>query len=233
MCGRYNFTVEQSDEIREILEKLNAKFHQTAVKNGEIYPTDRAPILIEEEKEVSPTLSNWGFPKFDGKGVIINARVETALKRRLRDSLVNRRCVIPSTGFYEWDGGKKKYLFRLEDTNALYMAGLYNVYQGELRYVILTTHANASMKEIHNRMPLILPKKELATWILDQSATGDLLRSVPPQLVRQIVDSERLKRRALGINIRWSSRGGSKKSSHYSVFCYNKIIFRKSSNYDM
>jgi putative SOS response-associated peptidase YedK len=199
MCGRYNFTVEQSDEIREILEKLNAKFHQAAVKNGEIYPTDRAPILIEEEKEVSPTLSGWGFPKFDGKGVMINARAETAFeKKTFRDSLVSRRCVIPSTGFYEWDGEKKKYLFRLEDTNALYMAGLYNVYQGELRYVILTTDANASMKEIHNRMPLILPKRELATWILDQSATGDLLRSVPPQMVRQVVNAGKTEEESFG-----------------------------------
>lgn len=199
MCGRYNFTVEQSDEIREILEQLNAKFHQAAVKNGEIFPTDQAPILIEEEKEVSPTLSGWGFPKFDGKGVIINARAESAFeKKTFRDSLINRRCIIPSTGFYEWDGEKNKYLFRLEDTGALYMAGLYQMYQGELRYVILTTDANASMKEVHNRMPLVLPKKELATWILDQSATGDLLRSVPPQLVRQVVSSRKTAEESFG-----------------------------------
>ncbi len=199
MCGRYNFTVEQSDEIRDILEKLNAKFHQTAVKNGEIFPSEQAPILIEEEKEVSPVVSGWGFPKYDGKGVIINARAESAMeKRTFRDSLINRRCIIPSTGFYEWDAGKNKFLFRLEDTNALYMAGLYNIYQGELRYVILTTEANASMKEIHTRMPLVLPKKELATWILDQSATGDLLKSVPPQLVRQAVSGRKSEEESFG-----------------------------------
>ncbi len=199
MCGRYNFTVEQSDEIREILEKLNAKFHQTAVKNGEIFPTDQAPILIDEEKEVSPSLSNWGFPKFNQKGVIINARAESAFeKKTFRDSLINRRCIIPSTGFYEWDSEKNKFLFRLEGTNTLYMAGLYNVYQGELRYVILTTEANASMREIHNRMPLVLPKNEITTWILDQDATGDLLRSVPPQLVRQEANTRRTEKESFG-----------------------------------
>lgn len=199
MCGRYNFTVEESDEIRDILDKLNAKFHQTAVKNGEIFPTDQAPILIDEEEEVSPSLSGWGFPKFDGKGVIINARAESAFeKKTFRDSLLNRRCIIPSTGFYEWDSEKNKFLFRLEDTNALYMAGLYNIYQGELRYVILTTDANASMKEVHTRMPLVLPKKEITTWILDQSATGDLLRSVPPQLVRQPVSVEKAAKESFG-----------------------------------
>lgn len=188
MCGRYNFTVEQSDEILEILEKLNAKFQGKQARQGEIFPTNLAPIMIEEEKQISPVLSVWGFPKFDQKGVIINARAETAFeKRTFRDSLMNRRCIIPSTGFYEWDKDKKKFLFRLEDTNALYMAGLYTNYRDEMRYVILTTDANESMKEVHNRMPLVISKKEIATWIMDDSATNDLLKKVPPQLVREAI----------------------------------------------
>ena len=188
MCGRYNFTVEQSDEILEILEKLNAKFQGKEARQGEVFPTNLAPILIEEEKQIAPTLSVWGFPKFDQKGVIINARAETAFeKRTFRDSLLNRRCIIPSTGFYEWDKDKKKFLFRMEGTNALYMAGFYTNYKDEMRYVILTTDANESMKEIHNRMPLVIPKKEIADWIMDDSATNDLLKRVPPQLVREAV----------------------------------------------
>ncbi|MDF2487032.1 MAG: hypothetical protein K0R46_3200, partial [Herbinix sp.] len=122
MCGRYNFTVEENDEIIEILEKLNAKLHGTAVKTGDIYPTNQAPILTLEKEEVSPVLGAWGFPKFDEKGVIINARSETAFeKKTFRDSLINRRCIIPSTGFYEWDSMKRKFLFRMEGTKVLYM----------------------------------------------------------------------------------------------------------------
>lgn len=192
MCGRYNFTVEQSDEILEILEKLNAKFQGKEARQGEVFPTNLAPILIEEEKQIAPTLSIWGFPKFDQKGVIINARAETAFeKRTFRDSLINRRCIIPSTGFYEWDKDKKKFLFRMDGTNALYMAGFYTNYKDEMRYVILTTDANESMKEIHNRMPLVIPKMEIATWIMDDSATNDLLKRVPPQLVREAVQQDR------------------------------------------
>lgn len=188
MCGRYNFTVEQSDEILEILEKLNAKFQNKQVKTGEIYPTDSVPILVEEQRQISPIPSAWGFPKFDGKGVIINARSETAFeKRTFRDSLMNRRCIVPSTGFYEWDSGKKKYLFRMEGTNALYMAGLYTSYGNETRYVILTTDANESMREIHNRMPLIIQKAEIAAWITDNRATNEFLRRTPPLLVKEAV----------------------------------------------
>lgn len=188
MCGRYNFTVEQSDEIRDILEKLNTKFQGKEARVGEVFPTNLAPILIEEERQVSPVLSVWGFPKYDQKGVIINARAETAFeKRTFRDSLLNRRCIIPSTGFYEWDSEKNKHLFRLEGTAALYMAGLYTYYKEELRYVILTTEANESMKGVHSRMPLIIPKNEIDTWIMENQATSELLKRIPLQLIKEAV----------------------------------------------
>ena len=188
MCGRYNFTVEQSEEIKEILEKLNAKFQGKEIRNGEVFPTNLAPIMIEEKKEVTPMLSTWGFPKFDGKGVIINARSETAFeKKTFRDSLMNRRCIIPSTGFYEWNSEKRKFLLRMEGTNALYMAGVYTYYRDEMRYVILTTEANESMKEIHNRMPLVIPKKEIETWIIEDQATNDILHRIPPQLRKEAI----------------------------------------------
>lgn len=188
MCGRYNFTVEQSDEIREILEKLNAKIHGKEARVGEVFPTNLAPILIGEERKAEPTLSIWGFPKFDQKGVIINARSETAFeKRTFRDSLLNRRCIIPSTGFYEWDSEKRKFLFRMEGTSALYMAGLYSYYQEEMRFVILTTDANESMKEVHTRMPLVIPKQEIDLWLMDNNATNEILHRVPPMLVKEAV----------------------------------------------
>lgn len=191
MCGRYNFTVEQSDELREIIEKLNAKIHGKEYKSGEIFPTNQVPLLIGDNNESSPVLSTWGFPKFDNKGVIINARSETAFeKKTFRDSLVNRRCIIPSSGFYEWDSEKRKFMFRLEGTGTLYMAGIYNVFQDELRFVILTTAANESMRDVHNRMPLVIPRNEIDTWILDDKATNDILHRVPPMLVRMAVDTD-------------------------------------------
>jgi putative SOS response-associated peptidase YedK len=207
MCGRYNFTVEENDEIKEILEKLNAKFQKDdigtgeeyldrlsaglqrkEIRTGEIFPTNQAPILIEEMREASPALSAWGFPKFDQKGVIINARAETAFeKKTFRDSLLNRRCIIPSTGFYEWNSNKQKFLFREEGTSTLYMAGMYAYFQEEMRFVILTTDANASMIEVHNRMPLVIPKKDINVWLFDPEATNELLHRVPPLLRKEAV----------------------------------------------
>lgn len=191
MCGRYNFTVEQSDEVLEILEQLNAKIQGKAIKTGEIFPTNLAPILIEEKKEPSPVAAVWGFPKFNDKGVIINARAESVHeKRSFRDSLQNRRCIIPSTGFYEWDKSKRKFLFRLEGTTALYMAGLFTFHNDELRYVILTTAANESIKDVHDRMPLVIPKNEIKDWIMDRAAAEELLHRTPPMLVREATDGQ-------------------------------------------
>lgn len=185
MCGRYKFTVEQEDEAMDIQEKLNARLHNKEVRTGDIRPTDSAPILISLEQEILPAEGVWGFPKFDGKGVIINARVETAFEKKIfRESLVNRRCIIPSTGFYEWDHEKRQLLFRMEGTGMLYMAGIYNFYQEEMRYVILTTQANESVREVHDRMPLVIPRQEIAAWLMDQQATGEFLKRTPPQLVK-------------------------------------------------
>lgn len=191
MCGRYNFTIEQSEELREIIEKLNAKIHGKEYKSGEIFPTNQVPLLIGDNNQSTPVLSTWGFPKFDNKGVIINARSETAFKKKtFKDSLANRRCIIPSSGFYEWDREKRKFLFSLEGTGALYMAGIYNNFQDELRFVILTTAANESMRDVHDRMPLVIPRNEIDTWIHDDKATNDILHRVPPMLVRMGSDTD-------------------------------------------
>jgi putative SOS response-associated peptidase YedK len=188
MCGRYNFTIEQSEEIKNILEKFNAKSDKSEIKRGEVFPTNRMPILIEKNQEISPVLSIWGFPGYDRKGVIINARAETALEKRMfRDSLLNRRCIILSTGFYEWDGRKQKFLFRQEGSSTVYMAGVYQYDQEEMRFVILTTGANESVREVHSRMPLVIPKSEVEAWILDGGASREFLMRTPPQLVRKAV----------------------------------------------
>lgn len=158
-----------------------------SIENGEIYPTNTAPILMG--LSLSPEPAAWGFPGFKGSGAVINARAETAAEKRMfAESLVARRCVIPSTGFYEWkkEGReKRKYLFRIPEKKLLYMAGLYKEFQGERRYVILTTEPNSSIADVHNRMPVVLPEDMLATWVMDGDMAEQILKGVPPLLSRQ------------------------------------------------
>ncbi len=185
MCGRYYVDDETSREIRKILEQIDAKYENNNRKSGEIFPTDSAPILAAFHRDIEPELSVWGFPNYYNKGVLINARTETVLdKKTFRESIFSRRCAIPSNGFYEWDGNKKKFLFKKKESDILYMAGIYNFYKEECRFVILTTGANESMKETHNRMPLVLEAEEIETWVLDNNSTGRILRQIPPLLIR-------------------------------------------------
>lgn len=187
MCGRYTFfTDKELQEVDEIVEQISNEILLEKMKAGEIFPTDVAPILLPERNLVIPRLMVWGFPNFRNKGVIINARSETAREKKLFcSSLERRRCVIPSTGFYEWDGAKRKYLFNMPDSGMLYMAGIYSQFYGENRFVILTAEANDSMAEVHSRMPVILPKDRIRDWIYDDCKTDDLLFREQPGLVKR------------------------------------------------
>jgi putative SOS response-associated peptidase YedK len=189
VCGRYTFfTDKELREVDEIIEKINEEIRQEKMKTGEISPTDTAPVLVEKGGVMVPRLLVWGFPNLRDKRVIINARAETAREKKMFSaSLESRRCVIPSTGFYEWDASKKKYLFNNPGTGMLYMAGLYDRFEGKDRFVILTTDANRSMSEIHDRMPVVISKDLIGEWLCNKNKVDDILFGEKPELIRQSV----------------------------------------------
>ena len=125
----------------------------------------------------------WGFPRFDGKGLLINARAESALERKaFRESVRHRRCVIPAKGFYEWNRDKEKFSYERADAPVLFMAGCYDRYQDQDRFVVLTTAANPSVSPVHDRMPLILEPGELEQWVFDEKGAEVILQKTPVML---------------------------------------------------
>ena len=187
MCGRYVlFSDTEIQDIRDIIDEVQRKVNGE-IKTGEIFPTDKAPVLIQEQGIITPDAEKWGFPNFHNKGIIINSRAETALEKSMfRRSFETKRCIIPSTGFYEWthDGKKIKYQFNLPGSGAVYMAGLWNDFDGERRFVILTTEANASMSEIHSRMPVVLTRPEMEQWMNSYQGALNILQAGRPELVK-------------------------------------------------
>ena len=183
MCGRYSLAPEQSKEIAQIVAEVQARFGAASIHTGEIFPTNAAPVLLPDGQNMTPTPMAWGFPSFEGKGVIINARGETALdKPMFRRSLLERRCIVPTTGFYEWDGQKRKYHFRLPGQGRLYLAGLWNTFQGEERFVILTTAPNDTIINVHNRMPVLLTDDEVVSWLHNTGMASAKLTALQPAL---------------------------------------------------
>ena len=185
MCGRYTlFNEQDNEEIRNIIQKVNEKYPEYKIKTGEIYPTNSVPVILQQGGKITPDLSVWGFPNYMKKGNIINARSETALdKKTFRASLLERRCAVPSTGFYEWSPSKEKVLFTLPES-VLYMAGIYRRTGAESCFVILTTNANASVADIHDRMPVILTKEKIQGWITDTDMALSYLNEPMPLLNR-------------------------------------------------
>ena len=195
MCGRYAFyTDPENAELTKIIELVSKKYGEGKVPNGEIFPSNIAPALLSENNNgIGAELLTWGFLHYDKKNLIINARAESASEKRIfAKSLASKRCVIPSTGFYEWNSHKQapekqKYLFTLPDEDMLYMAGLYNESEDGKKFVILTTSANETMKEIHSRMPLVLKKSFLKAWLYDDNFALFYLTQAPPVLMKRAV----------------------------------------------
>ena len=183
MCGRYSLAPDESVEIARIVAEVQARFGATSIHTGDIYPTNAAPVLLSNGQEMTPKPMGWGFPSFKGKGVIINARGETALdKPMFRKSLLERRCIVPTTGFYEWSKDKTKYRFNLPGRDTLYLAGLWNSFQGEERYVVLTTAPNDTIINVHDRMPALLTEEELTPWLNDAGMATAKVTALQPSL---------------------------------------------------
>ena len=186
MCGRYElFYNDENYEMNKIIELAEKNTPSVSFEPKEVFPSANVPIIASTENKIKHEFFVWGFPGFHKKELIINARSETAAQKpTFKQAMLHRRCVVPSTGFYEWshDSQKKKYKFNLPEQENLYMAGIWNEYEGEKHFVILTTAANQSMAPIHNRMPLILPKELIRSWINDTELALSLLAKIPPEL---------------------------------------------------
>lgn len=181
MCGRYYVDDETAQEIERLVRQVDEKLRG---KSGDIHPTDMAMVVKASQDALAANSMKWGFPGFTGKGVIFNAKCETIREKKMfADSVINRRCIIPAKGFYEWNKQKEKVTFKAFDDRILYMAGVWKHYEESSRFVILTTNANESVINVHDRMPLILEENEVTDWILDSKSVDYMIHKVPAQLM--------------------------------------------------
>lgn len=190
MCGRYFFSGMTNDEKLNAIVNMMERRYPGAYKTGEILPGDTAPAVVERDGHIVPIPAIFGFPGFESGRLLINARAETAAgKRTFADSLRDRRAILPALGFYEWshDEKKTKYLFRAEDRPVLYLCGVWKLVDGLARFVIMTRAANESMRDIHDRMPVIAAEDEVRPYLTDRDAAMALLAAGAPRLTREPV----------------------------------------------
>ena len=194
MCCRYYYE-DFERELRELIkaemvvELPDFTYKETAARD--IAPSQNAVVIHSTERRSSRQNNIlgvsemvWGFSNPVKKGLIINARAETVReKKTFADSIEKRRCVIPASGFYEWDPYKARYRFTPPDDGLIFLAGFFRKEQGIPRFTILTTEANDSMIRIHDRMPVMIGREEIRPWIEDATKLTDFLGRKQASLV--------------------------------------------------
>jgi putative SOS response-associated peptidase YedK len=183
MCGRFNLTVSGEeiaeafglDEVPDVKPRYNIAPSQPVAVVGVQTATGRRGLAA----------LRWGLVpagSLGGERGFINARAETAWERpSFSDAFARRRCLIPATGFYEWQptGGKRRqpWLFQLASGRLFAFAGLWEPAVpagGPATCTILTTEPNEIARPVHDRMPAILEPSDYARWLDPAKAPAEL-----------------------------------------------------------
>ncbi len=187
MCGRYFFDGETASKIEKELRLNKGSISMNA---GDVTPAMN-PVVLTAKKDSAPSEIRvadmfWGIAGRDKK-LVINARAESAdTKPLFSESFLHRRCIIPAAGFYEWDRDRNKVTFLRQDKFPIYLAGLYQLSDNKDSFVILTTSANESMIKVHDRMPLMIDKSDVTSWLYDEKAAKEMLHAQMPLLQSRI-----------------------------------------------
>lgn len=192
MCGRFNLTAS-GEEVAEAFEldetpALAARYNIAPTQPVAVVRLDPAT----RRRGLAPLV--WGLvpegaPETD-RGHI-NARAETAWEKpSFREAFLGRRCLIPATGFYEWQKAEKRrrqpWVFTLASGGVFAFAGLWEPPAREgapPTCTILTTDPNDLARVVHDRMPVILPPEAWEPWLdpepREAMARRALLRPFP------------------------------------------------------
>jgi putative SOS response-associated peptidase YedK len=208
MCGRatYKLTWE------EIVALYRLTLDQPPVNTRARYnvcPTTRIDAVIERDGKRTLERMRWGLvsswwskPLKELKLAPFNARAETvATKPMFRSAFKRNRCLIPVSGYYEWQdtpGGKQPWYFTARDGSpALTIAGLWDEWQDieadkSLKTCTMTiTEPNRFVAEVHDRMPVLLAEKDYEPW-LNGKAGLELLKAAAENVLQKWPVSKRV-----------------------------------------
>ena len=205
MCGRYYLDDEIKDErlleqFRQAM-RISVKICANMKTRGEIRPTDIVPVIAPSSlgRRTGAFPMQWGFTHPSRGMLVFNTRSETAKEKELFvTSVDDRRCLIPASCYFEWkklDKNKKeKYAFYAEDREPLYLAGLYIRTSDEHRlpcFTILTQDAGKELKQIHPRMPVIVPPDRAEEWLSPDTDFHTVVDSLKVPLIAESTEAVR------------------------------------------
>lgn len=178
MCGRFQLSVKG----KHISERFNVEvFDEMYSPNFNCTPSQKLSVITNLEPE-KLNYFKWGLVPFWSKDPnigfkLINARAESIEEKpAFKTAFSKRRCLIPANGFYEWKKqGKQKIPYRifLKTEEIFAIAGIWETWndaEGKAlqTFSIITTASNSIMKDIHNRMPVILNQHDEQAWLYEK-----------------------------------------------------------------
>ncbi|MBW7848014.1 MAG: SOS response-associated peptidase [Bacteroidales bacterium] len=203
MCGRFQLSVKG----KQISERFDIEVHDeihrpapgqvSAAKGFNCAPFQWLPVILNTQPFRLSYL-RWGLlpswvsdPRTASK--MINARAETLHEKRVfKTAFQQRRCLVPANGFYEWKNNiaHQPYRFFMRDESLFAFAGIWEQWSGDNgepihTFSIVTTAANRLMEPVHDRMPLILQRKDEKKWLFenDLDQIQSLLKPFPEELM--------------------------------------------------
>ncbi len=198
MCGRYRRTTSEEEIARQYHIPIPPQLDLPISYN--IAPTQDVLAIRFNSETKQRTLDalRWGLiPSWAKDEKIayktINARVETVdTAPSYRQAFKKRRCLIPVDTFYEWHrvgNGKVPYAIGIKDDSVFVFAGLWEGWKppGSEEWIrtctIITGEPNDLVREIHTRMPVILPEEHHDVW-LSGEAGKEILVPFPAERMR-------------------------------------------------
>jgi len=207
MCGRY---VLKRKDLEALMQQLGVKDPRDFVSRYNIAPTTVIPAIRTRDSGREAVPLQWGlvpwWAKTNQDGArLSNARAEGIVsKPAFREAVRKRRCVVPASGFYEWQTiGKQKFpwYFQLRDESPFLLAGIWENWRSpdgvELETcALITTTPNSVVAALHDRMPAILRGAEVDRWldasIQDPALIEPLLGPLPAELMTSTPVSPRM-----------------------------------------
>lgn len=190
MCGRYTLYLDES-----FSDQFGVEDYLNINDDYNVTPGRDMPVIISEDG-TKISIMRWGLiPSWAKDQAIgqkmINARVETvAEKPSFRAAYKKRRCIVPASGYYEWQktaSGKQPIYSKPIGHKYFGFAGLYENWSDQdnvmiSSFTIITREASPELKEIHHRMPVILPLPNYDAWlskdVQESSEIDTILHSV-------------------------------------------------------
>jgi len=176
MCYRFQL---KAPDLKKAAAKLRAKLAAEGETRHNIAPNTWIHALRKGAEGREAVQLKWGLvpgwvKAAEGGTLLANARAETAAEKpSFREAFAKRHCIIPASGFFEWEetpGGKQPWMFFRRDGEPLLFAGLWDHWaqggQGPLESAaILTTSPNGVLARLHDRMPVILDPEAAEAWL--------------------------------------------------------------------